>query len=209
LRPRCSIKFIKLAPIVRLTHNKQDAELPNLACHTLTGLFFTASSPILYFILTGSLIDFSHAPVERAYSYRARSASRRTARLPFPSSLLVISLGMGVIDLPLRASNEGLRRPRVARAKEHDRRPLFLFPFPLKPLNDKNRKGVCQTLDCARPTRAFGGRALREQESLADALPVLLLYCSIFRTLFSAAALSRLWLPSDPAHRCRRKTARR
>ena len=30
-----------------------------------------------------------------------------------------------------------------------------------------------------------------------------------FRTLFSAAALSRLWLPSDRAHRCRRKTAHR
>jgi hypothetical protein len=46
-----------------------------------------------------------------------------------------------------------------------------LLTSPLKPLNDKNRKGVCRTLDCARPTRAFGGRALREQESLADALP--------------------------------------
>jgi len=37
-----------------------------------------------------------------------------------PSSL-VISHGWGLIDLPLRASNEGLLRPRVARAQEINR----------------------------------------------------------------------------------------
>src|SRR5207342_1951466 len=35
-----------------------------------------------------------------------------------PSSSLVISQGWGLIDLPLRASNEGLLRPRVARAQK-------------------------------------------------------------------------------------------
>ena len=42
-----------------------------------------------------------------------------------PSSL-VISQGWGLIDLPLRASNEGLLRPRVARAQKIIRlHPLF------------------------------------------------------------------------------------
>ena len=35
-----------------------------------------------------------------------------------PPSSLVISQGWGLIDLPLRASNEGLLRPRVARAQK-------------------------------------------------------------------------------------------
>jgi hypothetical protein len=40
-----------------------------------------------------------------------------------PPSLLVISRGWGLIDLPLRASNEGLLRPRVARAQKIDQFP--------------------------------------------------------------------------------------
>ena len=39
---------------------------------------------------------------------------------------LVISQGWGLIDLPLRASNEGLLRPRVARAQKIIR--LHRFP---------------------------------------------------------------------------------
>jgi hypothetical protein len=35
-----------------------------------------------------------------------------------PPSLLAITQGWGLIDLPLRASNEGLLRPRVARAQK-------------------------------------------------------------------------------------------
>ena len=42
-------------------------------------------------------------------------------------SLLVISLGMGAVDLPVRASNEGLLRPRVARAQKIIR--LHPLPF--------------------------------------------------------------------------------
>ena len=43
----------------------------------------------------------------------------RRARLQMVSPRsLVISSGMGAVDLPLRASNEGLLRPRVARAQE-------------------------------------------------------------------------------------------
>jgi len=43
-----------------------------------------------------------------------------------PPSSLVIFQGWGLIDLPLRASNEGLLRPRVARAQKIIR----LHPFP-------------------------------------------------------------------------------
>jgi hypothetical protein len=35
-----------------------------------------------------------------------------------PPSLLVLSSGWGLMDLPLRASNEGSPRPRVARAQK-------------------------------------------------------------------------------------------
>src|SRR2546430_9954933 len=52
--------------------------------------------------------------------HRARSASRRTTRPPIPSlqACSLLLQGWGLIDLPLRASNEGLRRPRVARAQK-------------------------------------------------------------------------------------------
>jgi hypothetical protein len=43
-----------------------------------------------------------------------------------PPSSLVLSQGWGLIDLPLRASNEGLLRPRVARAQKIIR----LHPLP-------------------------------------------------------------------------------
>ena len=50
----------------------------------------------------------------------------RRARLQMtPPSSLVISQGWGLNDLPLRASNEGLPRPRVARAQKIIR----LHPF--------------------------------------------------------------------------------
>ena len=42
-------------------------------------------------------------------------------------SLLVLSQGWGLIDLLLRASNEGLHRPRVARAQKI----ISLHPLPL------------------------------------------------------------------------------
>ena len=46
-----------------------------------------------------------------------------------PTKLLVLASGWGLIDLPLRASNEGLLRPRVARAQKIIRLhpPLFLL----------------------------------------------------------------------------------
>ena len=40
-----------------------------------------------------------------------------------PPNLLVISQGWGLIHPPLRASNEGLLRPRVARAQKIIRAP--------------------------------------------------------------------------------------
>jgi hypothetical protein len=64
---------------------------------------------------------------------RARCACRRMTRLPFIArierctySLQACSFslqGWSLIDLPLRASNEGLRRPRVARAQKIIRAP--------------------------------------------------------------------------------------
>jgi hypothetical protein len=49
--------------------------------------------------------------------------AQETIRLPFSSlpSSFIPSQGWGLIDLPLRASNEGLLRPRVARAREINR----------------------------------------------------------------------------------------
>jgi hypothetical protein len=52
---------------------------------------------------------------------------RRTRLQMFPPSSLVILQGWGLIDLPLRASNEGLLRPRVARAQKIIR----LHPLPV------------------------------------------------------------------------------
>src|SRR4026207_811114 len=43
-----------------------------------------------------------------------------------PPSSLVLSQGWGLIDLPLRASNEGSPRPRVARAQKF----ISLHPLP-------------------------------------------------------------------------------
>ena len=43
-----------------------------------------------------------------------------------PPISLVVSQGWGLIDLPLRASNEGSPRPRVARAQETDQAALPL-----------------------------------------------------------------------------------
>jgi len=53
--------------------------------------------------------------------------ARRTRLQMFPPSLLVIPQGWGLIDLPLRASNEGSPRPRVARAQKINR----LHPLPV------------------------------------------------------------------------------
>jgi hypothetical protein len=55
-----------------------------------------------------------------------RASSDHVSIMLLPS-LLVTSLGMGLTDLPLRASNEGLLRPRVARAQKIIR--LYPAPF--------------------------------------------------------------------------------
>ena len=91
----------------------------------------------------------STAHIERAHSYRARSASKEgTWPLPHPLSpqaadkiecgwrqsgnpvalAFLVLLRDGPIGLRLRASNEGLLRPRVARAKETNGLPLFPTP---------------------------------------------------------------------------------
>jgi len=63
----------------------------------------------------------SNARVERAPSQRARSASRRTTRLPFPIPLQACSLpliGMGAEWSSIARVQRGLLRPRVARAQK-------------------------------------------------------------------------------------------
>jgi hypothetical protein len=62
--------------------------------------------------------------------HRARSASKKgTWPLPFPPpSSPILSQGWGLIELLLRASNEGSPRPRVARAQKIIR----LHPLPLR-----------------------------------------------------------------------------
>ena len=52
-------------------------------------------------------------------------ALRNHVPMMFLPSLLVISQGWGLIDLPLRASNEGFLKPRVARAQKI----ISLHPF--------------------------------------------------------------------------------
>ncbi len=70
--------------------------------------------------------------VSPAYpSHRARSASKKDSlavpHIPFlQAQSLSISRKGGLLGLPLRASNEGSPRPRVARAQEINR-----LPFPL------------------------------------------------------------------------------
>ena len=46
------------------------------------------------------------------------TCARRTTNIMVPPSSLVPSQGWGLIDLPLRAFNEGSPRPRVARAQK-------------------------------------------------------------------------------------------
>ena len=69
-----------------------------------------------------------------------------------PPSLLVLSQGWGLIDLPLRASNEGSPRPRVARAQKIiSLHPLLcsaskkgtwpLLPHPSKLASTPHRRG--------------------------------------------------------------------
>jgi hypothetical protein len=69
----------------------------------------------------------STARIERAHSDRARSASKEGTWPFYPFRDRLFSLqGWGLIDLPLRASNEGLPRPRVARAQKI----ISLHPLP-------------------------------------------------------------------------------
>ena len=59
------------------------------------------------------------------------NCARRTTNIMVPPSSLVPFQGWGLIDLPLRASNEGSPRPRVARAQKIIRlHPLLPSPLP-------------------------------------------------------------------------------
>src|SRR6185295_4258640 len=93
------------------------------------------SNPLFLSLREWPRLPFT-ARIGRAHSYRARSASRRTTRLPLPClSWLAYfpSREGGLLGLPLRASNEGLLRPRVPRAQEINRPPslsLLAGPSP-------------------------------------------------------------------------------
>jgi hypothetical protein len=101
-------------------------------------------------------------------------ALREQRKLPTPlhHTLQTCSFslqGWGLIDLPLRASNEGLLRPRVARAQEINR---------LRPLLCPGSTG---------PTwvsfQSFLSCAFREQEDDQAALPSLLILLSLCRNI--------------------------
>ena len=83
-----------------------------------------------------------------------------------PPSSFVISQGWGLIDLPLRASNEGLLRPRVARAQEINSLHSLLCSNHLL-------RGVAEAaLDCAHRTSTFRLCAFCEQKGhLVTPLP--------------------------------------
>ena len=73
----------------------------------------------------------SIARIERPPFYRGGSASTETmpvaSLLPFQARSFCLK-GWGLVDLPLRVSNEGLLRPRVARAQKIiSPHPLLLF----------------------------------------------------------------------------------
>ncbi len=82
---------------------------------------FIDPSKLAYFPSSGKGTHVGlRAAVERGPSQGARSGSTGPTWAPFPSfQARSFSLqGWELIDLPLRASNEGLRRPRVARAQK-------------------------------------------------------------------------------------------
>ena len=108
-----------------------------------------------------------------------------------PPSSLVVPQGWGLIDLPLRASNEGSPRPRVARAQKIIRLHPFLcsalsFPaalvYPLKGgLVDPLLRASNEAPSCilsgmgaafsARVQRGLRGRALREHRRSSGSIP--------------------------------------
>ena len=69
---------------------------------------------------TQGRVELLTAAVERGPSQGARSGKQRKLRTPLHHTFQARSIflqGWGLIDLPLRASNEGSPRPRVARAR--------------------------------------------------------------------------------------------
>jgi hypothetical protein len=96
------------------------------------------------------------AAVERAHSDRTRSGSRRTTRLPSsppPSFFVTFYKGAGSLDLNCA------RRTTTT----------MLLPSLLVSLHGRV---VCLISHCARPTRAFSGRASREHRRSTDHPPL-------------------------------------
>jgi len=134
-----------------------------------------------------------------------------------PSSLIPLQ-GWGLIDLPLRASNEGLPRPRVARAQKIIRPsspPLFrehrsnvgVLPIPFivgalrarrmvwplpsglsKPPRSPLQKVAWLILDFARRTSTFLSCAFREQEDDQATLPRSFLLSQVLKHISNASS---------------------
>ena len=116
------------------------------------------------------------ARVERAQFHRARSASKKDGlAAPFISfrgcCLLTVSSRWGVIDLLLRASNEGSPRPRVARAQKIPQPPPSNLQHSF-PLHRSLGRGAAEAdLYCAHRTSTFLVCAFCEQEGHLAAAP--------------------------------------
>ena len=134
------------------------------------------------------------------------TCGRRTRLQMIPPSSLVISQGWGLIDLPLRASNEGLLRPRVARAQKIIR--LHPLPFIVGALRARmvpghspppssfarfSSRGSSQiVLHCAHRTSTVLSCAFCEQEGWSGCSPPILLRPHFARAPFVLNGPSKL-----------------
>jgi len=75
------------------------------------------------------------------------------------SQSIFLPLGVAWLNPPLRASNEHCFIVRVLRAQEANKPP---HSYPISFLPPSLSRAACLVSHCARPTRAFWGRALRE-----------------------------------------------
>ena len=88
----------------------------------------STAADFLRFALRGTARPSFSARIEGAHSDRAASASKKTVwRLPYFRACSLSLQGWGLIDLPLRASNEHILIMRVPRAQKI----ISLHPLPL------------------------------------------------------------------------------
>ncbi len=120
-------------------------------------------------------------PVARASTFcRARSANTSHVALP---SLLVPSQGWGVIDLLLRACNEGSLRPRVARAQEINQSPSRIVLRPNSFYLSLGERPGCPSLRASNEA-LLRARVLRARRAPGRSPPPLLTIV-LMRTILS------------------------